>query len=180
MTIKVTITSTSVEVERIEDLPAALQTVSEQFGNRGEVVVGGAQDPAVLVAALRERGQQMQASLPGPRPSDGAYAGPHANVVAELRSDPRKKDVVDLLIVPLLERKLEVRGSANVVLGNVALAFKPWTQDKLKRTCAWLLKGKHKLFPDHEEIHAAASRAMSGEPVNSRGTMTDESEGEAA
>lgn len=93
----------------------------------------------------------VQEEPPGPMPAYGKALG-------ELMDDPSTKDVARLLIAPLLERGLKIKGNPSEVLKRIANTFKKLSASKLSFAAQYLLKGKHELFPDNEEIYAAIGR----------------------
>ena len=83
---------------------------------------------------------------------------PYGRALGDLMEDPATKDVARLLIAPLLEQGLRINGNPATVLNKAAREFKEQPASKLCFAARWLLKGKHELFPDFEEIYAAIGR----------------------
>jgi hypothetical protein len=122
-----------------------------------------ATDPATPETVIHHKHENIAASVShrddllvdehpsGPMPAYGKALG-------ELMEDPSTKDVARLLIAPLLERGLKIKGNPSEVLKRVANTFKKLSASKLSFAAQYLLKGKHELFPDNEEIYAAIGR----------------------
>ena len=123
---------------------------------RGEEVSAGAdlihhKHDNIAAAVQQPREDLLQDEPQGPMPAYGRALG-------GLMEDPATKDVAKLLIAPLLERGLRIEGNQAKALSKVAHEFKDLSASKLSFAAQYLLKGKHELFPDFEEIYAAIGR----------------------
>lgn len=82
-------------------------------------------------------------------------------IIAEITQDPATHDVAAYLIKPLMGRDpplLFEGGTQREVLFRTALKFKTYGKKKLIFAASHLLKGKHQVFPDFDEIFAALGR----------------------
>ena len=105
-----------------------------------------------IAATVQQPREDLLTDEPqGPMPAYGRALG-------DLMEDPATKDVAKLLIAPLLERGLRIEGNPAKALSKVAHEFKDLSASKLSFAAQYLLKGKHELFPDFEEIYAAIGR----------------------
>jgi hypothetical protein len=83
---------------------------------------------------------------------------PHADILSLLKQDLDARDVVEILIEPLLLQWPRMRGEPKAVLSKTVEKFKVCSKRRLEFARDFLLQGNHETFPDRQEIYAALGR----------------------
>lgn len=103
--------------------------------------------------AIVDMAPELPALAEEPSPDD-----PIKKALGKILSDASTKTVAEHLLLPLVEKALRIEGNPAKVLGKVAKEFADVPASKLEFAARHLLKGKHEVFPDYDEIYAAIGR----------------------
>lgn len=179
LTIRIEAPTITIEIDDIEALP---QMLLDRLSGLADTKISAATDLPSLARELHQKAAEMRrpgstassALAPTPASTPIAEDLPHIDVVSLMLKTRSNLDVVQNLVIPLLRKKLKVKGDPKKVLSDAVNVGRPWSADMQSRVCALLLSGRHVNFPDTGEIYRAHDRVKAGDaPVSSRETVSE-------